>query len=142
MKSLKSTFLVICVIMLALYFRPQSQKTTSEQEVLPNGAIVKISLPGQLSKIALLGQSLYTVNCASCHGQNAVGQIDIAPPLVHKIYEPSHHGDESFQLAVARGVRSHHWRFGNMPAIEGLTREDVASITRYIRELQKTNNIL
>ena len=141
MKSWKSTFLVICVIASALHFRPQSQKTTPEQEVLPNGAIVKISLPGQLSEMALQGERLFTVNCASCHGQNAVGRIGIAPPLVHKIYEPSHHGDESFQLAVARGIRAHHWKFGSMPPIEGLTRENVANITRYIRELQKANNI-
>ncbi|MFZ8875205.1 MAG: cytochrome c, partial [Paracoccaceae bacterium] len=61
--------------------------------------------------------------------------------LVHKIYEPSHHGDQSFQMAVAMGVRSHHWKFGNMPAIEGLSREDVFQITQYVRELQRANGI-
>ena len=56
-------------------------------------------------------------------------------------YEPSHHGDESFQRAVAMGVRAHHWKFGNMPAIDGLTRADVKEITEYVRELQRYNNI-
>ena len=61
---------------------------------------------------------------------------------MHKIYEPNHHGDESFQLAVAMGVRAHHWKFGNMPAIEGLTRADVKPIIAYVRELQRHNGIM
>ena len=63
------------------------------------------------------------------------------PLLVHKIYEPSHHGDEAFQRAVALGVQAHHWPFGNMAAIEGLTRADVATIISYIRALQVENGI-
>ena len=72
---------------------------------------------------------------------NAVGQDGVAPPLVHKIYEPSHHGDESFQRAAAVGVRAHHWSFGDMPAVEGITRGDVTMIVAYIRELQRANGI-
>ena len=71
----------------------------------------------------------------------ATGTEEIAPPLFHKIYEPSHHADESFQRAVSLGVRAHHWPFGNMPAIEGLTRGDVTMIIAYIRELQRANGI-
>jgi hypothetical protein len=39
------------------------------------------------------------------------------------------------------GVQAHHWRFGNMLAIEGLTRGDVTMIITYIRELQRANGI-
>jgi hypothetical protein len=39
------------------------------------------------------------------------------------------------------GVQSHHWRFGNMPSIEDLTRGDVKMIIAYIRELQRANGI-
>ena len=104
--------------------------------------IVKIEIPGQLSETAMLGKQAFDINCASCHGENAVGRNGVAPPLVHKIYEPNHHGDESFQLAVAMGVRAHHWKFGNMPAIEGLTRADVKPIIAYVRELQRHNGIM
>ena len=104
-------------------------------------AIVEISLPASLSNNALIGQNAFAAKCATCHGENAVGQDGVAPPLVHKIYEPSHHGDESFQRAVALGVRSHHWNFGDMPPVEGLTRADVAMIVAYIRELQVENGI-
>lgn len=107
----------------------------------PVDALVNIALPASLSTTAQVGKTMFNAKCASCHGENAVGRSGAAPPLVHKIYELSHHGDESFQRAVAMGVRSHHWRFGNMPPVDGLTRGDVAQIVAYIRELQKTNGI-
>ena len=103
--------------------------------------IVAVSVPDTLSARAEIGRKTYEANCAACHGRNAAGQDGIAPPLVHVIYEPGHHGDESFQRAVARGVRAHHWRFGDMPAIEGLTRRDVAAVVAYVRELQRVNGI-
>ncbi len=83
----------------------------------------------------------FEAKCSVCHGINAVGQRDIAPPLVHRIYEPSHHGDEAFQRAEAIGVRRHHWPFGDMPPVEGLTRGDVAMIITCVRELQRANGI-
>lgn len=107
----------------------------------PTSAIVQIVLPDTLSTNAQIGKAGFKAKCAVCHGSNAVGQNDVAPPLVHKIYEPSHHGDESFQRAVSVGVRQHHWSFGDMPPVEGLTRADVAMIVSYVRELQQANGI-
>jgi len=102
--------------------------------------IVAIEVP-PLEGDALIGKRAFENACASCHGKNAVGQNGVAPPLVHKIYEPGHHGDASFQAAVAYGVRSHHWRFGDMPPVDGLTEGDVAMIVAYIRTLQRANGI-
>ena len=65
----------------------------------------------------------------------------VAPPLVHVIYEPSHHGDRAFLLAAQNGVRGHHWPFGNMPPVEGITQADVMDIVAYIRRLQRENGI-
>ena len=87
------------------------------------------------------GEAKFNANCARCHGERATGTKQ-GPPLVHKIYEPNHHGDLAFQRAVANGVRAHHWSFGDMPRIEGLTSEDVTEITRYIRWLQRQAGIL
>ena len=112
-----------------------------EISIIDNSAIVSIELPDELSKVAQIGKLAFQSNCLACHGENAVGQKGVAPPLIHKIYEPSHHGDESFQRAVAVGVRAHHWKFGNMPAVEGLTRGDVKAIIAYVRELQEANGI-
>ena len=103
--------------------------------------IVDLSLPAELSANAQLGKTLFEAKCAVCHGTNAAGQNGIAPPLVHKTYEPNHHSDEAFQLAAQNGVRAHHWRFGNMPPVEGLTRGDIKMIVAYVCELQRANGI-
>lgn len=103
--------------------------------------IVEVKLPAELSAKAEMGKTAFDGVCAKCHGANAAGQNGVAPPLVHKTYEPSHHGDEAFWIATQRGVQSHHWRFGNMPPVDGLTRADVTSIVAYVRELQKENGI-
>ncbi len=86
------------------------------------------------------GDAKFHANCARCHGPRGSG-TDKGPPLVHKIYEPNHHGDQAFQLAAANGVRAHHWNFGNMPKIEGVTPEDVRQITQYVRWLQRQAGI-
>lgn len=103
-------------------------------------AIAEVEVPN-LSPVASLGERLFIDNCAACHNTNAVGWEGLGPPLVHKIYEPSHHGDEAFQLAVKNGVRAHHWTFGDMASIEGLKRTDVEYIVMYVRELQRANGI-
>ncbi|WP_323769668.1 cytochrome c [Antarctobacter sp.] len=103
--------------------------------------LVQVIVPETLSPDAQIGKTGFDAICAACHGQNAAGRNGKGPPLVHKIYEPSHHGDESFQLAVQRGVRAHHWPFGNMPPVAGLTRADVVAIVAYVRELQRANGI-
>ena len=103
--------------------------------------IVSVRIPAELSANAELGKKFYEVKCVACHGENAAGQNGVAPPLVHKIYEPSHHSDASFMLAAQRGVRAHHWKFGDMPPIKGLTQGDVKMIATYVRELQRENGI-
>ncbi|OUS06262.1 hypothetical protein A9Q96_09770 [Rhodobacterales bacterium 52_120_T64] len=94
----------------------------------------------ELSQIGLSGEIAFNENCSACHGKNAAG-TDSGPPLIHKIYEPGHHGDMSFALAANNGVTSHHWRFGNMPPVEGITEAKIRWITKYIREVQSANGI-
>ena len=117
--------------------------TASEATETPpaGAAMVEVALPEALSENAQIGKAAFEAKCAVCHGTNAAGQDGVAPPLVHKIYEPSHHGDGSFLVAVRNGVRAHHWRFGNMPPVDGLTEGDVKMIVAYIRELQRANGI-
>jgi len=86
------------------------------------------------------GEELFNAFCASCHGVRARGTT-MGPPLVHQIYEPSHHADAAFFRAAAQGVRAHHWEFGNMPKIAGTTPEDVKRIVQYVRWLQRQAGI-
>ena len=82
------------------------------------------------------GKPLYAQHCAECHGDRLQG-TDKGPPMLHKVYEPSHHADMAFQLAVANGVRAHHWKFGDMAPVAGLTPDDVAHITALVRSEQR-----
>lgn len=87
------------------------------------------------------GEQLFAMNCAVCHGPAATGSTQ-GPPLVHEIYEPGHHPDELFVRAVMEGVDQHHWEFGPMPRIGGLSERDVEDITAYVRELQREAGII
>lgn len=82
------------------------------------------------------GKTMYEKNCASCHGI-ALNGSEKGPPLLHRIYEPSHHADIAFQLAVKNGVRAHHWQFGDMAPVPQVTPDDVAHITAYVRAEQR-----
>jgi len=116
--------------------------TQNRQDTSGTGKpIVQVAVPSPLSPMAEQGKTAFDANCASCHGANASGRDGLAPPLIHKIYEPSHHSDMAFTLAVRQGVRAHHWRFGNMAPVEGVSDTSIEAITTYIRELQRVNGI-
>lgn len=105
-----------------------------------SGYSVKVKTT-QLTGLAKEGETLFNDNCAACHGVNASG-TESGPPLIHKIYEPSHHGDAAFFRAPKQGVKAHHWPYGNMPPVEGITDRHTRKIVRYVRELQRANGIL
>ncbi len=126
----------------AFYFiAGRGEETSTAAEPAPGEPIVEVAIPAALSPEAEMGQRAFAATCAACHGENAAGKMGSGPPLVHKIYEPSHHGDMAFLMAVEQGVRAHHWPFGDMPMQQGLTRADVVSIVAYVRELQRANGI-
>lgn len=101
--------------------------------------IVDVSVP-QLSQVAALGKQPYDENCAQCHGDNGSGS-DNGPPLIHTTYNPGHHADDAFFLAAKRGVKGHHWPFGNMPPQPQVSDRQMTNIIQYIRELQQANGI-
>lgn len=96
---------------------------------------------GELSEAARAGEKLFSANCSACHGATANG-TNQGPPLVHRIYEPGHHSNASFVIAVARGVRAHHWDFGNMPAVPDLEIDEIHQVICYVRELQLSSGII
>lgn len=86
------------------------------------------------------GRALYDRNCSRCHGPGGTGSAS-GPPLVDKIYAPDHHVDISFRRAVQFGARAHHWRFGDMPPVTGVSPGETDRIIAYIRWLQKQAGI-
>ena len=94
----------------------------------------------ELTAQARAGAQLFAAHCAACHGTHATG-TDFGPPLVHAVYEPGHHPDAAFQRAVSHGVMSHHWDFGNMAPVPGVSQGEVTRIVAYVRELQRANDV-
>ena len=99
-------------------------------------AAAETTLPVQDSESVAEGERLYAANCAECHGADLRG-TDKGPSHLSEVYEPGHHGDAAFLLAVQAGVRAHHWPFGDMPPIEGLSPEDGEAIVAFVREQQR-----
>ena len=104
------------------------------------GEISPATLTSDLPKEHAKGEAAFNRYCASCHGKAAAG-TDHGPSFINRIYEPNHHGDASFFLAPRRGVRAHHWNFGDMPRIEGVSDSELKQIVGYIRWLQRQAGI-
>lgn len=103
------------------------------------GTTVDVRVP-ELGPTAEAGRVAFETHCATCHGAAAGGTAK-GPPLVHRWYEPSHHGDAAFVLAARRGVTQHHWRFGDMPPQPQVGERSLQQIVAYVRELQRANGI-
>jgi mono/diheme cytochrome c family protein len=106
--------------------------------MLPGAAIAaeQIEIPFKLAK----GQVLYEKYCSSCHGLQLDGS-DKGPPLVHPYYKPSHHGDKAFYRAALSGVKQHHWNFGDMPPVAGMTPGKMDSVLPYVRYYQQQKKL-
>ena len=93
-----------------------------------------------LSEMAREGEELFDANCSVCHGENAAG-TNQGPTLIDRIYHPGHHTDVSIRNAVSRGVQQHHWGFGDMAPVAGVSLDEVEKIICYVRELQRADGI-
>lgn len=82
------------------------------------------------------GAELYAARCASCHGADLRG-TDRGPSHLSIVYEPGHHSDDAFRSAIRNGSPQHHWDFGAMPPVEGLTDDEVDSVIEFVRTEQE-----
>jgi mono/diheme cytochrome c family protein len=82
-----------------------------------------------------LGAGVYQQSCASCHGADHRGTAT-GPSLLSIVYEPAHHSDESFRAAITGGSPQHHWSFGPMPAVGGMSDADIEAVIRHVRDQQ------
>ena len=135
MERSRQTTLVVVTVLLALglfaggYYLIRNRNQEKATVFVP-----------QFSPDAKRGEVVFGNFCSECHGRNASG-TDKGPPLLNRIYAPSHHGNVSFVRAVTLGARQHHWLFGNMPPLPQVERKEIDLIIIYIRELQKANGI-
>lgn len=94
--------------------------------------------PGSAATSA--GAELYEQSCASCHGNDLRG-TDRGPPHLSQVYAPDHHPDASFRAAVTQGSPAHHWNFGDMPPVEGLSDDEIELVITYVREQQEIHGL-
>jgi mono/diheme cytochrome c family protein len=120
---------------LCLVFVLTMMNFTIAQALDPN-KVVQPKMTPALS----LGKLNYEAKCAKCHGKNAAG-TDKGPTFLHRVYHPGHHGDGAFYKAAKRGSRAHHWPFGDMAPVKGVTDAQIKTIIQYVRGLQKANGL-
>jgi mono/diheme cytochrome c family protein len=94
------------------------------------------NIPVQDPVLVAEGDFLYQAKCALCHGADLRG-TDLGPPHLSVDYQPGHHADGAFTLAALNGVRAHHWNFGDMAPVPGLSQEDMDRIIAFVRETQR-----
>ncbi len=82
------------------------------------------------------GAAVYAESCASCHGGDLRGTDD-GPSHLSVVYEPNHHSDDSFRNAIANGASQHHWGFGDMDPVDGLSSADVEAVIAFVRAEQE-----
>ena len=105
---------------------------------VPSGPLVRPSGPGPVAVEA--GREPFLGFCGDCHGNEGQGSVK-GPPLIHILYEPNHHADGAFILAARRGSPQHHWDFGPMAPVPGVSDADLFAIIAYVRSLQRTAGI-
>ncbi len=92
------------------------------------GCIADTAVPAPADdEVLVLGQTIYTSNCASCHGVEGAGRRGAAlnnPALLEAYPEPA-----DLREVIAVGRRT-------MPGFEGrLTDEQLDAVVRYTREV-------
>jgi len=82
------------------------------------------------------GASLYQRSCALCHGNDLRG-TGMGPSHLSEVYEPGHHSDAAFVAAIKEGSPQHHWQFGDMEPVEGLSDDEIEAIIAFVRDKQQ-----
>lgn len=124
-RMLMAVFLGVAVVLAAVVLWPRAGNDAADS-----------GIPVQDAQLVAAGEELYEANCASCHGGDLRG-TDAGPSHLSIVYEPAHHGDAAFVLAARNGVRSHHWPFGDMLPVPGLSDDDLDAIVAFVRENQR-----
>ena len=132
---------IVAVVFIVFGSGGEGESSASGPPRDPMTGKTEFDIPVQDPQLVAAGEVLYKSSCAACHGSDLLGTA-VGPPHLSVIYNPEHHGDGAFAMAVINGVRSHHYGFGDMPAISTVTEEDFIRILAYIREMQRTEGFV
>lgn len=107
---------------------PAPAPATSTAAPSPTSTAAALAVPD--------GAAVYQQYCAECHGVDLRG-TDKGPSQLSIVYEPNHHGDFAYRVAIREGTREHHWWFGDMPPVEGITDLEIEKVISFIRAEQQ-----
>ncbi|MCY3892717.1 MAG: cytochrome c [Acidimicrobiaceae bacterium] len=107
---------------------PAPAPATSTAPPSPTSTATALAVPD--------GAAVYQQYCAECHGVDLRG-TDKGPSQLSIIYEPNHHGDYAYRVAIREGTREHHWWFGDMPPVEDITDLEIEKVISFIRAEQQ-----
>lgn len=138
MKNFRGVLIAVgvaaAVILLAVAGGGEQGDTSLPRDPMTGKSV--FSIPVQTPALVAEGEVLYQASCATCHTVSAEGTA-LGPSHLSVIYNPDHHADAAFVRAVVGGVASHHWGFGDMLPISGLTDDDLVRIIAFVRESQR-----
>lgn len=128
-------FREVTLLLIAATFVSACDPEEEPKDITAGGIILlDVRVPKQLTSEARLGEKLYQQYCARCHGRTIGGSTN-GPPLIE--YGNAHHSDGTFYRAVSNGVKQHHWKYGDMPPMKGISSNEVGSIITFVREVQR-----
>lgn len=99
-----------------------------------------VTIP-ELSESGLRGREVFAAKCAECHGADGSGGSRKGPPLIHPMYRANVYPDFVFKQVIRDGKREKNWRFGEMPAVENITAQQIDDVTTFVRAAQLASGI-
>ena len=100
-----------------------------------SGLLLLLGLPGCFSNNRHQGEKLYTLHCASCHGEQGQGLARLIPPIAGSDYLANHRTElpcllrkGQNKVIVVNGVGYHNI----MPGNKGLTPAQMTNLLNYI----------
>lgn len=94
-----------------------------------------------LTASAQRGREIFATACQECHGVDGAGGSRKGQPLIHPMYRENQFPDYVFEKAILDGKREKNWRFGPMPAIKTLSKQQIDEVTEFIRAAQNASGI-
>lgn len=124
---------VIAVVLLSIGGEGEAPEAAP---VDPHTGLSEFDIPVQDPDMVTAGQEVYEVSCSACHGLDLRG-TPTGPSLLSIIYNPIHHPDDAFLSAALNGVTAHHWAFGDMTPVAGVSEEQLEQVIAYVRDDQR-----
>jgi mono/diheme cytochrome c family protein len=87
-----------------------------------------------------LGRQVYALRCAACHGTDLRGSLTV-PSLLSEPYAPDRFDDDAIRAVIRDGIEPDDPADASMPAIGGLSDEQVDAVIDHLRFVQARDGL-